>query len=187
MSALYLHIPFCRRLCGYCDFFKSVKHERMADVFLAMEEELASERGFLSSRKLRTIYFGGGTPSLMSVEQVERFMGRIKELYDTSEVEEVTFEANPDDLSLDYLKALRNSGVNRLSIGVQSFDDATLKFMNRRHDAAQAVEVVGLAREAGFDNIAIDLIFGVSGFGGDILRSSLEQTIALDVEHIAVD
>ncbi|MFI3327693.1 MAG: radical SAM family heme chaperone HemW [Rikenellaceae bacterium] len=185
MSALYLHIPFCRRLCGYCDFFKSVKHDRMAELFAAMMVELESERVMLSSNKLRTIYFGGGTPSLMSADQVTQFMERIAALYDVSGVEEVTFEANPDDITPEYLRALRSVGINRLSLGVQSFDDATLRFMNRRHDAAQAVQAIQWAREAGFGNIAIDLIFGVSGFGGDVLKRSLEQAIALNVEHIA--
>lgn len=147
--------------------------------------ELREERDFLSDKKLKTIYFGGGTPSLLSSEQVRDFLLLIGELYDTSSLEEVTLEANPDDLSFEYLSAIKAAGVNRLSIGVQSFDDAELKFMNRRHTAQQAVTAVKNARRVGFDNIAIDLIFGVEGFGEDLLRRSIDVALELDVEHIA--
>lgn len=185
MASIYLHIPFCRRLCGYCDFFKSVHTDRMGEVIDTMIGELWEQRDFMSTRQLSTIYFGGGTPSLLAPNQVIRFMDRIAEIYDTSAVHEVTFEANPDDLSKEYLVALRSAGINRLSIGIQSFNDEALKFMNRRHDAAQAIRSIELAREAGFDNIAIDLIFGIDGFGGSILEDSINRAIELDVEHIA--
>lgn len=185
MSSIYLHIPFCRRLCGYCDFFKSVKSEKMSDVVAMMMRELEEERNFLSDKELKTIYFGGGTPSLLAPKHVAAFLERIDSLYNIGKVEEITLEANPDDLTRDYLRELRATGVNRLSIGVQSFDDGALKFMNRRHSAVQAVQAVRDARAEGFDNIAIDLIFGVDGFGGEILQRSLDEAIALDVEHIA--
>ncbi len=185
MALLYLHIPFCRSVCGYCDFFKSARVERMGDVVAAMMEELAEERSFLSSTALDTIYFGGGTPSLLSVGQVSTFLDQIAKYYDVSGVQEVTLEANPDDLTPEYLCALRSAGINRLSIGVQSFDDDLLRFMNRRHGAAQAVKAIGDARLAGFDNIAIDLIFGVEGYTSRSLDGSLQQAIDLGVEHIA--
>ncbi len=151
----------------------------------AMSQELRQQRDFLNNKNIDTIYFGGGTPSLLSVEQVEDFLSLIGELYDTSSLREVTLEANPDDLSLEYLQGLRSVGVNRLSIGVQSFDDEELRFMNRRHSAQQARDAVSNARDAGFDNIAIDLIFGVEGFDADVLQGSIESALALDVEHIA--
>ncbi len=147
--------------------------------------ELEQERDFLTDKKLSTIYFGGGTPSLLESHQVASFLKRIESLYDTTEVSEITFEANPDDLTPQYLEELREVGVNRLSIGVQSFDDNTLRFMNRRHSADQAQQAILDARKAGFDNIAIDLIFGVDGFGGDILKRSIDRAIKLEVEHIA--
>lgn len=150
-----------------------------------MMVELEQERDFLTDKKLSTIYFGGGTPSLLETNQVARFLRRIESLYDTTEVSEVTFEANPDDLTPQYLKELHDIGINRLSIGIQSFDDNTLKFMNRRHSADQARQAILDARKAGFENIAIDLIFGVDGFGGEILKQTLNEAIELDVEHIA--
>ncbi len=159
--------------------------DRFEETMRAMVEELKSERGFLSTSSLSTIYFGGGTPSLLTPQQVATFMDTIGGEYDVSGVEEVTLEANPDDLTLDYLRGLRGAGINRLSIGVQSFDDATLRFMNRRHTSAQAVEAIEMARRAGFDNIAIDLIFGVSGFSEESLADSLRRAIDLGVDHIA--
>ncbi len=185
MASIYLHIPFCRKMCGYCDFFKSARTDKLDRTVDVMMEELESERDFLSTRNISTIYFGGGTPSLLSPRQVEQFIDRIASLYDVSMVEEITLEANPDDLTQEYINGLRQAGINRLSIGIQSFDDDTLKFMNRRHSAQQAIEAVKSARDAGFDNIAIDLIFGVSGFGGEKLSRSIEQAVELDVEHIA--
>ncbi|MFR9620226.1 MAG: radical SAM family heme chaperone HemW [Rikenellaceae bacterium] len=185
MALLYLHIPFCRSICGYCDFFKSGRVEQLSAMVAATMTEIESERDFLSTRRLETIYFGGGTPSLLSVEQVGAFMERIARCYDVSGVSEVTLEANPDDLTDEYLRGLRSVGVNRLSIGVQSFDDELLRFMNRRHSASQSIEAIEHARSVGFDNIAIDLIFGVDGYTSRSLVGSLQQTVDLGVEHVA--
>lgn len=157
----------------------------MDGVIAMMMSELAEQREFLTERTISTIYFGGGTPSLLKPSQVAKFLERIDSLYDTSRVDEITLEANPDDLTRKYLRELRATGVNRLSIGVQSFDDGALKFMNRRHTAAQALRAIADARAEGFDNIAIDLIFGVDGFGDERLLRSIESAIELDVEHIA--
>lgn len=186
MSAIYLHIPFCKRLCGYCDFFKSVKLQKLDAVVDAIKQELIDQRSFLGDgSKVKTIYFGGGTPSLLSAEQVESLLLLMAEHYDLSALEEVTLEANPDDIDFGYLAALRQIGVNRLSIGVQSFDEDLLKFMNRRHSAVQAMQSVKMAQEVGFDNITIDLIFGVDGFGHDVLRRSLDVALSLGVQHIS--
>ncbi len=185
MASIYLHIPFCRKMCGYCDFFKTARLDRVDEVLAAMEQEMEQEVDFLTAKKISTIYFGGGTPSLLEPQQLERLMRRMEGLYDLSGVGEITLEANPDDLTPEYLRALRGLGINRLSIGVQSFDDATLEFMNRRHTGAEAVTAIEAARAAGFDNIAIDLIFGVSGFGGRALEESILRTVELGVEHVA--
>ncbi|MFI3279395.1 MAG: radical SAM family heme chaperone HemW [Rikenellaceae bacterium] len=189
MSAIYLHIPFCKRLCGYCDFFKSVKLQYLDAVLESMERELVDEKGFLGddaeSQQIETIYFGGGTPSLISPSQVKRFLDIISDNYSTDALCEVTIEVNPDDISLSYLTELREAGVNRLSIGIQSFDDSELKFMNRRHSSQQAIDSVRMAQSVGFDNITIDLIFGVEGFGEDVLRHSIQVALSLKVQHIS--
>lgn len=185
MAGLYFHIPFCKRICAYCDFYKSADLRRMDDVLAAMHDELERQRGYLGGEPVRTRYFGGGTPSLCTPQQIGELLEHAAGLFDCTAVEETTLEANPDDLDQQYLDALRRCGVDRLSIGVQSFDDACLRAMNRRHTAAQAVEAVRAARRAGFDNIAVDLMFGVPGFGGDALRRSLDGVLELEAEHVS--
>ena len=151
-----------------------------------MHQELDLRSDYLPTNKIRTIYFGGGTPSLLGVDVIEGFIEHIRRLFDCSEVGEITLEANPDDLKMEYLNDLAKSSINRLSIGIQSFDERELRFMNRRHTADEAVECIENAKSAGFDNISIDLIFGVEGFGGRTLEKSVEQALALKVPHISL-
>lgn len=185
MAGLYFHIPFCKRICAYCDFYKSADLRLKEAVVEAMHDELRREAKFLPANRLRTIYFGGGTPSLLAPEQLEEFIRHAAELFDCSELEECTVEANPDDLTPDYLARLARTRVDRLSIGVQSFDDGELRLMNRRHTAAAARKAVRQAQEAGFKNVTVDLIFGVPGFGTETLKRNLRETVALGVQHIS--
>lgn len=185
MAGIYFHIPFCKRICAYCDFFRSADLSRLDETVRAMHRELEEQRNYLHDRRIRTLYFGGGTPSLCTPEILHGLIVRATALYDCSQVTETTVEANPDDLTPTYLDGLRHAGVNRLSVGIQSFDDACLKWMNRRHTAAEAEQAVRMARKAGFGNITVDLIFGVPGFGADVLRRSLDRTLALGVQHIS--
>ena len=185
MAGLYFHIPFCKRVCAYCDFYKSVDLRRMDPLLESMHRELDARREYLGSEPVRTRYFGGGTPSLCAPEAVAGLLDHAAMLFDCSAAEETTLEANPDDLTPAYLAALRRAGVDRLSVGIQSFDDACLKLMNRRHNAAQAVEAVRSAQREGYENITVDLIFGVPGFGDDTLRRSLDSALALGVQHIS--
>ena len=185
MAGLYFHIPFCKRICAYCDFFRSADLRSMPQVVRAMHEELEREAGFLPGRRLRSIYFGGGTPSLLPPESLQEFIDRAARLYDCSQLAECTVEANPDDLTPDYLARLARTRIDRLSIGIQSFDDAELRFMNRRHTADAARRAVRQAQEAGFGNISVDLIYGVPGFGTGTLSRSLQETIALGVQHVS--
>lgn len=151
-----------------------------------MERELVEERSFLADDNIETIYFGGGTPSLVDPVRIGRFIELVAKNYFVAGLKEITIEVNPDDLTLQYLTSLRSVGVNRLSIGVQSFNDEELRFMNRRHNGQSAKDAVRMAREAGFENITIDLIFGVDGFPESILRESLATAVELSVEHISV-
>lgn len=185
MAGIYFHIPFCKRICAYCDFYKSVSLTQLDPTLEAMHRELDARRAYLGRETIRTRYFGGGTPSLCTPKQIGALINHAAELYDCSVVEETTLEANPDDLTPSYLDAIRRTGIDRLSIGIQSFDDSCLKLMNRRHTATQAIEAVRMAQQTGFDNITIDLIFGVPGYGGDSLRHSLDQTLKLDIQHIS--
>lgn len=185
MAGLYFHIPFCKSICAYCDFFHCVDRGRSDALIRAMHRELDTAAGLLSDRHVRTLYFGGGTPSLLPVSQLTELADHAARLLDCSGVEERTVEANPDDLSAAYLAELARAGFDRLSIGVQSFDDGALRLMNRRHTAARAQRAVADAREAGFANITLDLIFGIPGFGEASLRHSLEQALRLAPEHIS--
>ena len=186
MAGLYFHIPFCKRVCAYCDFYKSVDLRRMDPLLESMHRELDARREYLGSEPVRTRYFGGGTPSLCAPEAVTGLLDHAATLFDCTAAEETTLEANPDDLTPAYLAALRRAGVNRLSVGIQSFDDACLKLMNRRHNAAQAVEAVRSAQREGYENITVDLIFGVPGFGNDTLRRSLVEDFGIVEPRIAV-
>ena len=185
MAGIYFHIPFCKRICAYCDFYKSADRKRLPEVAEAMHRELDARRDYLRGEPLHTRYFGGGTPSLCPPELIGGLLEHTARLFDCSQVEETTLEANPDDLTPEYLAALRHVGIDRLSIGVQSFDDDCLRLLNRRHTAGRAIEALRDARRAGFDNLTIDLIFGIPGFGGDSLRRTLDTALETGVEHIS--
>lgn len=185
MAGIYYHIPFCKRICAYCDFYKSAELKYTNAVLERMHNEMEERKDYLSNEKIETLYFGGGTPSLLTSRQIAALLDHTRESMDCSSVKETTLEANPDDLNPRYLDELRRAGINRLSIGIQSFDDDCLKLMNRRHTALEAQRVVREAQEAGFDNITIDLIFGVPGFQHEHLDDSLAKAIDLGVQHIS--
>lgn len=159
MSGIYIHIPFCQSFCIYCDFY-SVTECSKRDLYLdALEREIIRRKGDIEGVP-RTIYIGGGTPSLLSACQLDRLKSILERHFDLGEIEEFTIEVNPDDITSEYAMVLRELGVNRVSMGVQSFDDGNLKWMRRRHTADQAREAYRGLRKAGFDNISMDLIFG---------------------------
>lgn len=157
----------------------------MERVISAMHEEMELEASFLNERALRSIYFGGGTPSLLTAEQITAFIDHATTLFDCSKLEECTLEANPDDLTSTYLQQISATRINRLSVGIQSFDDDELRLMNRRHTAQVARDAIHYAQQIGFENISIDLIFGVPGFGIETLRHSLHEALQLNVQHIS--
>lgn len=185
MAGIYFHIPFCKRLCGYCDFRRSVLLRHIPQVVERMHEELDSQCGFLGDGKISTVYFGGGTPSLLDPSVFGGFIDHAARLFDCSGVGEITVELNPDDVTSEYVGRLCSTPVNRVSLGIQSFDDEELRFMGRRHSAEQAERAVKLLQDGGFDNISVDLIFGVDGFGDETLRRTLDRTISLGVQHVS--
>ena len=185
MAAIYFHIPFCKRLCGYCDFYRSVKLKYIPQVVEMMHSELEAEQSFLHDKTIRTIYFGGGTPSLLAPSEIEKFIEHARSLFDCSEVEEITVEVNPDDITPEYVAELRKTSVNRISMGVQSLDDRCLQFMGRRHSAEQARNAVKMLQAAGYDNISVDVIFGIPGFGRAELDETLHGVLAMNVQHIS--
>lgn len=185
MATLYFHIPFCKRICSYCDFYKVGALELLPRVVENLHRELDERSSYLSERRLTSIYFGGGTPSLLQPAEIERLINHAREIFDCSEVEEITIEANPDDITEEYAETLKQTSVNRVSLGIQSFDDRVLQFMNRRHTGAEAERAVKRLRAIGINNISIDIIFGIAGFGVGHLDESLQRAINLDVEHIS--
>jgi len=185
MAGLYIHVPFCKQACSYCDFHFSTQLDARSSLIGALLKELELQRDYLEGEQLRTIYFGGGTPSLLTREETGDVLTSINRYYTVTPGAEVTLEANPDDLSPDKLAQLRELGVNRLSIGVQSFDDSVLRYFNRGHSSKQAYECIDDARRAGFDNISIDLIYGIPGAGHDNWLRDINTALRLDPEHIS--
>lgn len=184
MAGIYIHIPFCVSKCSYCDFYSCTSTARLGDYIYALKKEMHARKDYLKGDSVNTIYFGGGTPSLMSPEQVSTILDEIHGIF-APEPTEVTLEANPDDLSPKYLAELACTPVNRLSIGIQSFDDGHLKLMNRRHTGAQAEKAVRDAQNAGFDNISADLIFGIPGMDDSTWERNIDRTLSLGIQHIS--
>ncbi len=185
MAGIYIHIPFCKQACHYCDFHFSTNLDLKGNMIDAIVKELVMQKEYLGGEKIGTIYFGGGTPSLMTNAELMNVVQAIRSNYSLEANVEVTLEANPDDLSRKKLDELRAAGVNRLSIGIQSFRDDVLKFFNRAHDANDAVRSMNDARAAGFDNISIDLIYGVPGQSTDVWHAGIEEALAFRPEHIS--
>ena len=185
---IYVHVPFCKRFCTYCDFYSELVKE---GCFKAYANDLCAEirrRAGEMDDNPKTLYFGGGTPSVLPLSVLTRILIALDEAGHGGPYREFTMEVNPEDIvekGRSYVESLKALGVNRVSIGVQSFDDGMLKWMNRRHDAARAREAFRIVREAGIDNISIDLIFGVSHLTDEIWAETVDEAVALGPEHIS--
>lgn len=185
MAGIYIHIPFCNRICYYCDFYKTANFKLKDNFLAALLKEIKLRAPFLKGQPIETIYFGGGTPSVLKWYEIKQIMNEIKQHFDLSKLQEVTLEANPDDLSEYYLAEVRKQGINRLSIGIQSFDDAMLKKLNRRHTAKQAIDCLSYAKNAGFDNVSIDLIYGLPDQNLEQWNKQLEIMKTLPFQHLS--
>ena len=185
MAGIYIHIPFCKTRCIYCDFYSTTRSELKDRYIHALCKELQIRKEYLREEPVETIYFGGGTPSQLAEEDFREIFETIRKYYGMEHCREITLEANPDDLTEEYAVMLQRLPFNRISMGIQTFDDATLKLLNRRHNAAQAVNAVHHCRRAGFNNISIDLIYGLPGETDERWKRDLQQAVSLDVEHIS--
>lgn len=185
MAGIYIHIPFCRKRCYYCDFYKTTDFGHKFRLVKSLNQELKDRAFELSSEKISTVYLGGGTPSVLQVDELKQLLDTIKEYYQLDASAELTIEANPDDVSDAKMKSLNEAGYNRLSMGIQSFSEADLKLMNRRHNVGQAVNSVKVAKNAGFKNISIDLIYGLPNQTTDEWKRNIELAVELDVQHIS--
>ena len=184
MSGIYIHIPFCKTKCTYCDFYSITNFKLQKELVDALLLEIETRKSYLKEA-VETIYFGGGTPSVLNPDEINKIIRAIYANFTIDNHAEITLEANPDDLSLEYLIELKNIGLNRISIGVQSFDDVQLKAINRRHSAEAAVRSVEISRQAGFDNISIDLIFGIPGQSLESWKAQVDKAMTLNVRHIS--
>jgi oxygen-independent coproporphyrinogen-3 oxidase len=195
MAGIYLHIPFCRQACHYCNFHFSTSLKRTNDLVVALLKEIELQKGYIGDEMVETVYFGGGTPSLLGGEVLQLIMERLRDVYSIGKDAEITLEANPDDIALEgdenegngsgKLKAWKKAGINRLSIGVQSFFGEDLRWMNRAHDAGQALRSIRMAQAEGFANISADLIYGGPTLPDSHWKSNVEQAIGLGIPHLS--
>lgn len=185
MAGIYIHIPFCKTRCIYCDFYSTTRSDLKERYIRALCRELRIRKDYLEGATIETIYFGGGTPSQLDEEEFRQVFATIEEVYGMEHCKEITLEANPDDLTEEYVTRLHRLPFNRISMGIQTFDDVTLKLLNRRHNAMQAIKAVDRCRRTGFENISIDLIYGLPGETDERWERDLKQAVSLNVEHIS--
>lgn len=185
VSGIYIHIPFCKKACTYCDFHFSVNTKLRSEMVDAIIGEIEHRKNYLNTKTIQTIYFGGGTPSILDTAELELILEKIYKEFEVSSNAEITIECNPDDLSKQKLTELKKLGFNRLSIGLQSFNEDELKWMNRAHTAKESIDCVKLAQDAGFDNITIDLIYGSKFQNEQSWLQTLQTAISLNVQHIS--
>jgi len=185
MGSIYVHIPFCKKRCTYCNFYSTVNHYDIDSYVDALCLEAAGRTTFMHTHDIETLYFGGGTPSLLTAEHVNKIYVTLLSHYNLSGLKEFTIECNPDDVTSEFISNLKTTPVNRISIGIQSFDDDVLKFINRRHTAAAAIKAVKNLQHAGYGNISIDLIYGIPHQSQESWRKSVQTAIELGVQHIS--
>ncbi len=183
-GAFYIHIPFCKQACNYCDFHFSTSMKKKEEMVLALANEIGMRKSEFESQKVETIYFGGGTPSRLQISEIKLLIDEVYKHYSVSENPEITIEANPDDLSEEYLIELSKIGINRLSIGIQSFFEDDLQLMNRAHNAAEAKKCLEIATQY-FDNISLDLIYGIPGMSNDKWKQNIETALSFGINHIS--
>jgi len=182
-AGLYIHIPFCRSKCNYCDFYSVTSLHQIPDFLKALEREMEIYRQILG--RFDSLYLGGGTPSVLTITNLAGLLSRIDKTFSLSSDTEITVEVNPADVDLKYLESLRQLGVNRLHIGVQSFDEAVLSFLERRHTRSQAILAIESAQKAGFDNMGLDLIYGIPGQDRQSWLDNLSLAVSFDVAHLS--
>ncbi len=182
---LYLHIPFCHKACHYCDFHFSTNVALKSDLVNAICQEIKLQKDYLGNKYLKTIYFGGGTPSLLTAKELEQIFHTVHQNFSVETEAEITLEANPEDLTPSYLTAIKSIGINRLSIGIQSFREENLRFLNRSHSLEQATNCISSAQKIGIDNISIDLIYGIPGNDLPDLASDIQKAVDTNVSHIS--
>ncbi len=185
MAGIYLHIPFCKQACHYCNFHFSTSLKNKDTLLEMLKQEIRLQKNYLENAPIETVYFGGGTPSLLSADEINQIFDVLNQYHTISSDAEVTLEANPDDLSATKLMSFRQTPINRLSIGVQSFSEADLRYMNRAHNAEEAKNCIQLAQNLGFQNLTVDLIYGSPTTSDAQWLENLETVVGFDVPHLS--
>jgi len=184
MAGIYIHIPFCRKACHYCNFHFSTSRKGENDFSVALLNEIELQANYLEKQPVETIYFGGGTPSMMSSSFLKEVLKKIAHNYSVSKTAEITLEANPDDITDEHLQQWKSIGINRLSIGIQSFFEEDLQWMNRAHNSKQALKAIESARQL-FDNITVDLIYGTPGLTDEMWKQNVDTVLGLQIPHLS--
>lgn len=185
MAGIYLHIPFCKKKCHYCDFYSIPETTEKKSFLKAIKREAYLQKGYLSNETIETVYFGGGTPSVINVSELSELLNIIHTHYDVVSEAEITVEANPEDINEKYARDLKNAGINRLSLGIQSWDDSILRMLNRRHTSVQAGEAVNFIHKAGIDNVSADMIYGIPGMTAEQWSYALKKTLDYNIKHLS--
>ena len=185
MSGIYIHIPYCKQKCTYCNFHFSTNIKNVEEMISAMLVEIENKKNYFKKNEIHTIYFGGGTPSFIESKKLDELLEKIKSLYKIIDNAEITIELNPDDITESKLQELKSIGFNRLSIGVQSFFDEDLKFMNRSHSSQEAIDSIKLSQKSGFKNITIDLIYALPHLSNTNWEKNLTKINVLGIEHFS--
>ncbi len=185
MAGIYIHIPFCKRKCHYCNFYSLASSRYFDEVIDAITDEVNLRKSLVSKETIESIYFGGGTPSLMKAHHLQKIMDAVFTHFSVADHAEITLEANPDDISQEQLHSFKKNGINRLSIGVQTFNNSELQYLNRTHDAEKALKSIDMSRKAGFENLTIDLIYGLPNSTPETWNKNLEITRNFDIPHIS--
>ena len=185
MAGIYIHIPFCKNKCVYCNFYSIASSHYYNDFVSALLSEIELQKNYLEGAKVKTIYFGGGTPSLLVQKDLMHIFEKLQQCFEIATDAEITYEANPDDLNSTKINELRKTTVNRISIGIQSFFDNDLKYLKRIHTASQAESAVKRCQDVGFENISIDLIYGMPTLTNDNWKRNIDKSFSLEVPHIS--
>jgi oxygen-independent coproporphyrinogen III oxidase len=185
MAGIYIHIPFCKKLCYYCDFYHIISSDDNTSFINSLIKEASLRQHYLGNETISSIYFGGGTPSVLTMKELGTILDRLNKLFRIEENCEITIELNPDDVNSTYLNGLKQLSINRVSLGIQSWRDSDLKMLNRRHDSAQAKKALKDTLNGGFENVNIDLIYGIPGMRLQEWASNLETSFSFDIKHLS--
>lgn len=185
MAGIYIHIPFCKKICSYCDFYKIILPGDHSSFIDALLSEAEMRKSYIAGESVSTIYFGGGTPSVLPLKEMGRILDRLSDLFEIENTCEITIELNPDDIDSSYLKGIKKLNFNRVSLGIQSWRDKDLILLNRRHNAEQAEKALTDTFNAGFENVTIDLIYGIPGMSSTDWIANLDKTFSFDIKHLS--